>query len=211
MPVRDLLSALAEHWDDVMAELKPAARAELVELLERVGAGGREAAAALPELLPLLSDHLPAGHPVLLAAPPTAVTGVPPTMPYPLRLRLVTFAAAAATDALWPQVRDRLLRAPSLSAAELSGRGVDPELADLIGLRRDDGGLQFPEFQFGPGGTPREVVLRVNRELDVRDDPWGVADWWLGENAWLQAVPARLLGVVDDEVLVATAVTAAEG
>lgn len=37
--------------------------------------------------------------------------------------------------------------------------------------------------------------------LDAAEDPWGVADWWLGANAWLGAVPAQLLGRVADDVL----------
>ncbi len=49
------------------------------------------------------------------------------------------------------------------------------------------------------------MVLAVNRLLAARDDPWGVADWWLGGNAWLADVPAELLGEVDDEVLVRAA------
>jgi len=32
-----------------------------------------------------------------------------------------------------------------------------------------------------------------------------VADWWLGRNAWLDAIPADLIGQVDDALLVRAA------
>ena len=35
------------------------------------------------------------------------------------------------------------------------------------------------------------ILLRL---LDADDDPFGVADWWLGRNAWLEGVPADLIG-----------------
>ncbi len=49
------------------------------------------------------------------------------------------------------------------------------------------------------------MVVAVNRLLDADDDPWGVADWWLGANAWLDAVPARLLGTPGEHGLLAAA------
>ena len=49
------------------------------------------------------------------------------------------------------------------------------------------------------------MVLAVNRLLDADEDPWGVADWWLGGNARLGAVPAQLLGRGHDDLLAAAA------
>jgi hypothetical protein len=75
----------------------------------------------------------------------------------------------------------------------------------LIRLERGDGVVQLPAFQFDAAGRPIQIVLTVNRLLGAEDDPWGAADWWLGPNAWLGAVPADLIGQVDENVLLATA------
>ena len=48
-------------------------------------------------------------------------------------------------------------------------------------------------------------MLTINRLLDADDDPFGVADWWLGRNAWLDAIPADLIGQVAAALLVRAA------
>lgn len=48
-------------------------------------------------------------------------------------------------------------------------------------------------------------MLAINAMLGAAADPWGVADWWLGPNLWLDAVPATLLGAGLDEQLLAAA------
>ncbi|MGI3222935.1 hypothetical protein ACRJ4B_02000 [Streptomyces sp. GTA36] len=49
------------------------------------------------------------------------------------------------------------------------------------------------------------MVREVNRLLLAGQDPWGAADWWLGDNEWLDGVPAELLDVVPDELVLAAA------
>lgn len=81
-------------------------------------------------------------------------------------------------------------------------RWDDSWARDIVVLRTADGKLQVPTFQFdgpqGSPGSPRGIVLDVNRKLSADADPWGVADWWLGSNVWLPAPPARLLGTKDE-------------
>jgi hypothetical protein len=98
-----------------------------------------------------------------------------------------------------------LLAATALSADELRARGQDPGDRDLILLRRADGSEQWPAFQFERDGAPPTVVRTINRILDAANDPFGVADWWLGESGWLGDAPARLIGRVPDDLLIAVA------
>ncbi len=98
-----------------------------------------------------------------------------------------------------------LLAEAALTEDEVRDRGQDPGDPGLLRLDRDDGGEQWPRFQFGPDGAPLPVVRTINRMLDAEADPWGVADWWLGHNQWLDGVPARLLGDVDDDLLIEAA------
>lgn len=97
------------------------------------------------------------------------------------------------------QVRDRLLAANALPTT--AGDGYP----DVIRLRDTSGRPRLPAFQFTEDGSPVPVVLDVNRILDARHDPWGAADWWLSENAWLGTTPAALLGTDRQSVLPGTA------
>ncbi|BAJ27080.1 MULTISPECIES: hypothetical protein [Kitasatospora] len=105
------------------------------------------------------------------------------------------FYAPSAAGLAPPQgFDDRLLRA-SWTEIECRIAGADPFGPDLIRLIDHQGRLLLPSFQFDRAtGEPLATVLDVNRLLDADDDPWGVADWWLGRNAWLAGVPAELLG-----------------
>jgi hypothetical protein len=111
---------------------------------------------------------------------------------------------APQSAALARGVRRRLLDAPARGADRLTtGAARDPLRAGLIRLTDHGGGARYPEFQFDPDtGEPRPVVQEINRLLLADEDPWGVADWWLGGNVWLRGAPADLLGDVPDELLV---------
>ena len=98
-----------------------------------------------------------------------------------------------------------LLAAPALTEEQVRQQGGDPSRSDLIRLPARTGQIVLPTFQFSPVGDPIPVVTAINRLLAVAEDPWGVADWWLGRNAWLGGIPADLLGRVDDDLLVRAA------
>jgi hypothetical protein len=217
MALEDVLAALAEHWDDVLSHLDAAARQQLTATVEQVVADPERSTDAALEIVTLLVHVLPVDHPVVratrgglrLAGRPAG--GMP--VPAPLRARLAALRPLGDQpdpERIWTAARRRLLAAPSVSAEQVLAQGVDPDLPDLIRLDRDDGTIQLPVFQFGARGAPLPLVLQINRTLDVFDDPWGVADWWLGQNAWLEQIPAQLIGVVDDRVLLATAACAVE-
>lgn len=108
----------------------------------------------------------------------------------------------------WASARDRILAEPSLTAGELRDEfGVDVGEADLIRLRTRHRAEVLPAFQFDSEGRPRPLVLTINGILGAATDPWGVADWWLGPNMWLDAAPAELLGAgLDDQLLAAASV-----
>lgn len=102
--------------------------------------------------------------------------------------------AAAVADAVGS--RDANRRNP---ANRLRDRG------DVIGL--DVGGRYLhPAFQFDhTAASVRPVVAKINRLLDAKGDPWGVASWWVSASGWSQEgiSPAQLLheGDHDEELL----------
>jgi hypothetical protein len=214
MALADVLLALQQHWDDVVSRLDETGRRELADLVEAAAVepdyiGGVTAAAL--DIIELLLPVLPIGHPVEEAIRKGSRYQVTrsdrkelPAAIAALGLRLAQ-PSAAGPEQVWRAARRRLLAAPSLTAAEVAARGQDPRLVGLIRLDGEDGSVRLPAFQFDDRGAPRLLVLQINRVLDAEDDPWGVADWWLGANAWLAAVPAEVLDVVDESVLVATA------
>jgi hypothetical protein len=212
--LEDVLRSLTEHWDDVLSHLGEDDRAELIALVTTITSGGDEAADAALDVTPLLLRSLPSDHPVRVATRSgiRLSTGAGPILPADVLSRLSALPGLEGPSAehIWTQVRRRLLLAPSVTQALLQTTGRDPEIAFLIRLEDDDGTIRIPRFQFGPDGAPLPLVLYINQVLDVVDDPWGVADWWLGQNAWLQAAPAGLIGVVDDAMLIATAASTAE-
>jgi hypothetical protein len=228
MAAEDVFRSLSSHWAETAPYLT-AADVRLVHQTARLTAAAaagtgdvREARAAMLRLSTVLYDRLPAGHPVSIAmAGATLFTG--PASP-DSRLRDVAAALGAITALSAPtrpdedggpppavgqgdfdEVTDRLLAAPALTGQQVRDGGADPGEPGLIRLERPDGRQQIPAFQFSQAGEPIAVVLTINRLLDADDDPFGVADWWLGRNAWLDAVPADLIGQVDDAVLVRVA------
>jgi hypothetical protein len=115
-----------------------------------------------------------------------------------------------------PELRGLIRLDFSEAADRDGGRGDDGFCDDCAGRRAagcaggasgDGGGaggtgaadeaeraVSLPVFQFDPAGRLLPEVQAVNEMLDAGADPWGVADWWLGPNAWLDAVPADLVG-----------------
>ncbi len=70
---------------------------------------------------------------------------------------------------------------------------------ELLGIPRKNAFL-YPEFQFD---TKRncvyETVREINKQLDAKDDPWGVASWWTTPSERLEnRAPKDLLGT-DEE------------
>jgi hypothetical protein len=112
---------------------------------------------------------------------------------------------AAEPGEILREAQESILAAPSVTEAQVRDCGVDPGSPGLIRLSGTEGDIRLPAFQFGPGGHPYPVVTQINVLLDAGDDPWGVADWWLGLNGWIDAIPAESIGRVDDETLIAAA------
>jgi hypothetical protein len=212
MALADMVSALAQHWDDVSARLDDGERAELRRLIDVASAADdeRRAEAAL-DIVELLLPVLPIGHPVERAIASgvryqsgTAGQRGSALLAAMAELRRVQANAATPASAVWQAAQRRLLAAPCLSEAQVRAHGQNPALSGLIRLDAD-GGTRLPAFQFDEQGVPRSLVIRINHLLDSDADPWGVADWWLCPNAWLAATPADVLGIVEDSLLVATA------
>jgi hypothetical protein len=210
--IEDVVAALVQRWDDVLPYLEPEdlhAFADTVTLIESSSAVDQAAAGALANLMTLLIVRLPSGHPVReaiasqsrLAGPATASAEVARALRalpgISAALSLADPPAASGSQA----AQQRLLEAPALTFEQVRERGGDPDRDDLIRLSPGVGPVRLPAFQFDAEGRPLPVVSAINTLLRAAEDPWGVADWWLGANAWLGAVPADLLGRVDDDVL----------
>ena len=110
----------------------------------------------------------------------------------------------SASEEVGARVRARLLAAPAYAGDELPASRGDPP-AHLIRLAGPDGASRYPAFQFNQWGLALPVVLAVNEILRAGEDPWGVADWWLSVNSWLDCRPVDLLGQGRDGDLVALA------
>jgi hypothetical protein len=205
------IETLAEQWDEVLARLEPGAREELLRLVRLLADDRGDQERRAIAVVELLATVLPPEHAVLRALFADddvrfgGRLGALRSAAEPLTRR-----AAGAPDPLGVQAEAWLLAAAALSPEQVRASGQDPDQPWLIRLDRTDGGTQLPAFQFDAQGRPVPVVLEINALLDAADDPWGVADWWLGANAWLDGVPADLLGRVDDAVLLASALAVSE-
>ncbi|MFF7588698.1 hypothetical protein ACFZCK_14545 [Kitasatospora purpeofusca] len=217
MAMTEVLDVLQEHWDEVQEYLDETARAAVAALLDAPSADPERTAR---RIVRLVLAALPDGHPVRAA--------LEDSVRYSRAVRVESLNRDAVLQVL-DLVRGRpadggpepepdalpvppedaddwLLAADSVSAADYRSGGHDPADPDLIRLTDRQGAVRLPSFQFdGASGRPLPVVVAVNRLLDADDDPWGVADWWLGANAWLDAVPARLLGTPGEHGLLAAA------
>lgn len=230
MGVYEALRVLARHWEEVREQLSRADYLRLVDSVETLSAhsGDDEFARALAvDLCEFLAFRLPSGSPVRAAIVeddahrfadprPTVAPGDWPAAIAELRWHATSEplrpTAEPATSG-WPPTPEQVaseaaawvLAEPALSAAEVSSMAQDPDDIGLIRLDRADGEVRLPAFQFGPDGTPVPIVLAINMLLHADDDPWGVADWWLGQNSWLNAVPTDLIGDGHDDQLLRAA------
>jgi hypothetical protein len=203
------LTALREHWDDVLARLDAAAARRLRVLVENLD--GPDQARVVTDIMDLLVDNLPAGHVVVQALSEGYLLHGTDWTAVALDLR-VRAAGVSLRDQDPPpsgwilrDVIERLLGAPALTESEVRRRGANPADPGLIRLDRADGGRQWPEFQFARGGGPWPVVRAVNQLLGAATDPVGTADWWLSKNGWLDDEPQRLIGAVPDDLLMQAA------
>jgi hypothetical protein len=224
MAAVEVFRSLSTHWADTVGYLR-AEDLRLVDETARLTAAAaagtgdtRDARTAMLRLSTVLYDRLPAGHPVAIVFSSGAMLSGPAPFASQLPVIAVALDAVAALSPVAPspvavpddsddsdEAADWLLAAPALTGQQVRDGGADPSEPGLIRLAAPDGRERIPAFQFSPAGAPIAVVLRINRLLDAEDDPFGVADWWLGRNAWLDAVPAELIGQVDDELLVRAA------
>lgn len=206
MTEHDFLVTLAGHWPAVLNELEPDDRVRFTELVRRLRAAvtSQEATEVSLELRQF-THNLPPRHPVREAASSARYA----TGSAVVDLADIATILGGLDHQIGPDNDEDpeawLRAAPSLSEQEVSAFGIAPDRTDLIRLPGADSQPRLPAFQFRADGQPVPVVLTVNELLDANADPWGVADWWLGENAWLEAIPAELIGRVADTVLVQAA------
>lgn len=215
MSLHDVIRVLVAHWDDTVTYLESADLRLIAELTRQieVNPDDDQTELAVAELMALLIARLPYRHLVLDAITteprldfgPADWSGIATalrTIPdIDVELFKLSWAAGDAAAPVSESAETRLLTAAALTVQQVRDSGSDPDRADLIRLSPQSGVVQLPAFQFGRDGRPIPVVLAINRLLQAAEDPWGVADWWLGGNAWLDGIPATLLGYVDDELL----------
>lgn len=207
MAVEDAIVALRENWGDVAGRLDAMREQELRGFIAEIGGDAHEV--ALTQIVELIVAELPPGHPVLRALAEGYLFRERQVDWRTLRADLLA-RALQAPGTILAEVMDRLLRAPSLTEDEVRLRGVEPADPDVVRLERPDGDRQWPSFQFAQAGGLLPVVRTVNELLGAATDPLGVADWWLGVNAWLDARPSELIGVRDELIVRAARAVAEE-
>ena len=221
-PEDPLLRVLAEHWDEIQDLADEQQRQLLRELVS--GDAEPDPLDARAQLVDLLLDVLPPGHPIAALLPPgvmyqpggdVATAQIAESL---LQLRMFVLPghpaesagpAAAADDSGQPagltefdrRVRARLLDLPFLSPDELRRRAIDPDDTRLICLVNPAREAQYPAFQFTAAGGPWPVVQEVNEQFGARADPWGVTCWWVDPHAALTVAPVSLLGRGQDDLL----------
>ncbi|MEU7003152.1 hypothetical protein [Nonomuraea sp. NPDC046570] len=205
----EMIGALLDQLDAVRAGLSAEPRRHLDALLAELAGSADEPGGPPPEavdeveeialqIADLLDVSLPPGHPFLTHLPSGASRFSPGT------------SGDRSTAGDWGAVLGRVsgvevTRAVEDRLFEVPAESVEVDELWLIRLERGDGRVRVPAFQFEGPRQVWPVVREVNRILGADEDPWGVADWWLGRNAWIDAVPADLLGGSRDGELVAAA------
>jgi hypothetical protein len=201
------IEALAKYWPEVIACLSAEDLPVFADQVDRIKLASRgnpvAAHAALAELMFFLRGRLPPRHPVGQAMPDD-----PEPVVIPADLSGLAGVLAGLSLPADPDPPGWLLSVPALTDRQVRELGVRPERADLIRLSSANQHVLLPAFQFAPDGQPVPVVEAINKLLDAESDPWGVTDWWLGENAWLGGVPAELIGKVADADLMRAAAAA---
>lgn len=203
-----MIDELARTWDEVVPLLAPQTRRRLLHLVVDLSDATNDHVRhkATEKIRELLVKGLPAGH--SLVASGRRFTTV---SEFGTNIGSLALLRSHAVDhEPWVPER-RILSAEWKSARELRGRGIDPDLPDLIRLDRPDGNVAVLMFQFDDDGQPRENVLTVNEILHAHADPWGVADWWLSRNVWLHDSPVDLLDGPEQDQLLAAAHAAVGG
>ncbi|MFI1098885.1 hypothetical protein [Streptomyces melanogenes] len=214
-----VLAAAAAEWDTVGPRLDADVREELAVLLARVRAAARfeaDPAGTVERAVELLRTRLPDrfGPGRFAATAFLADTGELDATYLGFRaedLAVLLLDGHRMVGPVLGAVRERLLAAPAVDGDTVLRAGGDPYAPGLVRLRGEGGVLRLPAFQFSEGTLPWLVVLEVNEVLRADTDPWGAADWWLSENAWLGTAPVRLLGTPGDRRLAATARHLVEG
>lgn len=227
-PADPLLRAVAGHWDEIMAAASHEQRARLRELVS--GAAEPDPTEAQAAIADELLDILPADHPVIriLRSRVLYSSGVqvPARTELADSLRRLCLLVLSAGDSAWPAngygeptepahsppatpvvddfdrlVQARLLALPALSAADLRRGHVGSADSHLIRLPGPDSTWKFPAFQFATDASPWPVVQEINELLNAENDPWGVVCWWVDPHERLNAAPADLLGMGQDDLL----------
>jgi hypothetical protein len=204
------MELLSRLWPQVRAELP---RSEDTELVRLVGAYSN---AVLPQdmdhaalaITRLLFRSLPRDHPI-----PVALAVDTPRFSGGWSIRSADLRLAEDFRALLdphgrPPTAAEVAAAAGAWLLAVDAFGDDDVVRpprELIRLVTPDGVGRWPAFQFDPDRRPLRSVLTINRILDAEDDPWGVADWWLGPNTWLPEPPADLLHRIDLAVLIEVA------
>lgn len=215
MGINQALAALDEAWDDVRRTVDPETfervRQLTIALHEAAAAGNAAArgkyAYAIAEVL---STALAPGHPFMVALDGEDTRYARPADQKSVAERLfahlsdhsqpaVSVPSAETAAAVAAKAERWLAKTPCVQLRQLRAADVERSGNVLISFGPDG---RLPRFQFDAALRPRQVVLTINAMLDASRDPWGVADWWLGRNAWLGDAPAVLLGAVEDSVLV---------
>lgn len=207
LPVTDhvFVGALAEHWPNVQPCLRSEDLLQFTDHIRKVTVASDDETAArdaLHQMRYVLDRSLPSRHPVRnamsLPRDPSASLADLPSVEHILTGLVLPPGEAAAESE--DELDQWLLSAPSLTEQQLASAGGAPTRPDLIKLPLNEH-HQLPAFQFDGNAQPHPIVSEVNNLLDAAGDPWGVADWWLGENVWLERAPAALLGQNKDSDL----------